>query len=205
MACPRGPCFGRGAAALAFPGVRLPQPLPARRARRRAACPGALPRPCPYPARGPVPARRPHPARRTPLPRPRRGLGGALAQPRPGAARPHPTLPLPGVAVARPPGSPPLLAAQPSVPPPDMAPQPRPPSQRTRHGAAQPLRSAAPARRGFGSRGACAARPQRVRDPFATRQRGLAHGALARLDVPSARSSTPRRARLPPPPPRVFY
>jgi hypothetical protein len=52
------------------------------------------------------------------------------------------------------------------------------------------------------ARGACAARPRRVRDPFATRQRGLARacsrGALARLAVPSARSSTPRRARLPP-------
>jgi hypothetical protein len=51
----------------------------------------------------------------------------------------------------------------------------------------------------------CAARPRRVHDPFATRQCGLARacsrsarGALARLAVPPARSSTPRHARLPP-------
>jgi hypothetical protein len=47
-------------------------------------------------------------------------------------------------------------------------------------------------------RDACAARPQRVRGPSTTRQRGPARVALARHAVPSARSSTPRRARLPP-------
>jgi hypothetical protein len=58
-------CPGLGRPAMAqprppFPDVRPPQPLPARRARRARAW-----RPCP--------------AWQTPLPRPRRGLGGALA------------------------------------------------------------------------------------------------------------------------------
>jgi hypothetical protein len=58
--------------------------------------------------------------------------------------------------------------------------------------------ASAPSAAPLPARGACAAWPRHVRGSFAARQRGLARacsrgarGALARLAVPSARSSTP--------------
>jgi hypothetical protein len=120
--------------------------------------------------------------------RPRRGPGGARPAPAPGVAS--------AVRAVPPASSPhPWLAAVALGP----ASSARP-----------PLRSAAPARRGFGSRGrgACVARPRRVRDPFATRQRGLARACsrgarcfgVARCAIGATRSALPRsrRARLPP-------
>jgi hypothetical protein len=150
------------------------------------ASPGASPSPASTPASSPgtVPC-----ARARPRPRP---LPGAV-RPRPWHATPARALP------PRPARSRPDVVVAPSL------------------GAAvacSPLRGlelGQRAARAFGpgvaplpARGACAARPRRARGSFAACQRGLARAcsrgarsALVRLAVPSTRSSTPRRARLP--------
>eukprot|EP00267_Zea_mays_P051561 XP_020404522.1 anther-specific proline-rich protein APG-like [Zea mays] len=163
MACPRGPRSGRGAAAPALPR-RPPAPAPpcaARSARPPAPVsspawpglgrPGALPRPCPCPARGRGAASPPRPASS-----PARDPGAPASAA--SAARP----PRPGLASFRPRRARPAWRGDLRAP--SASAQPR--------RLVPPLRSAAPARRGFSSRdcgapaqlgpGVCATRSRRV-------------------------------------------
>eukprot|EP00267_Zea_mays_P054540 XP_020407782.1 uncharacterized protein LOC109945834 [Zea mays] len=201
-----------------LPGVAMARWPGAPRPTRCGLAPGAPTRPRPRPPRGaPCPlGARPHSRRAAALPqlgvRPwqsRRPCPAPAPLPRVSAGRPsaHPCPPVPGgVRSARrpapsprlglaPPGALVRLAARRSVavaPVPGAASVVRAEPRRGPCSARCPGELAAPAVRGRG------ARPRRVRDPFATRQCGLARtcscgacGALARLVVPSTRSSTP--------------
>jgi hypothetical protein len=169
--------------------------------------PDELPCPVPWARLGPMPCRgaafptvarspSPLPARRTARPR----LADAASPPRdPGA----PASPRSGRGVSAPHGAAPCVRPRPQPIAPASRPAPaRPAPAMARSGlgalaAARPLplHDMAPTQRGFGSRGHDAPAP------FATRQRGLARawcfGTTRRAPT---RSSTPRRAHLPPAP-----
>jgi hypothetical protein len=202
MACPRGPRSVHGVAAPA-----LAPPCAARSARPPAPAsspawpglgrPGALPRPCPCPARGPQPWRSPS-RRAAPS-----SARGAASLPRPAssptrdpgaptsaasARAPAPPWPRPVPAAACPPRAArrPRPRAGPGVSPRPYAVRPRPGAASAR-AAVVPLRSAARAQLGPG---VCVTRSRRVSATLRARARVvravLWHG-----------SPCPRRARLP--------
>jgi hypothetical protein len=172
--------------------ARSPCPAPARRRATVVPPPSASPR-SPAAAASPSPwcAARPRPARCGALPgaacspaRPRRGLGGARGAP----TRPvHARCPR---RARRTRGSRPWCSARcPRFARPCAA-RPRPGAALAR-AAVVPLRSAARALLGPG---VCATRSRRVSAALRVRAR-VAHGALARLTVPSARRIAPCRVR----------